>query len=392
MECRRITTAVVAMGPSEWDTAPKRTPYFTLYSCHLSRPESSLSQVFRYGKNGRTWYGVICNGESVVWYQVSGSSCFVSEQALVVTAAHTNILEALEARQGPRATAASSRGTSSVLVLDTTENPKKAKPFAWGKEKITVEKKEKENEAEPEPTPASLPLPPAPAVSISREHIYVETVSGLAVYAVSNGDFEHMIDMGGSALSSLRVSLCGKYLILSFTSGVISTWRVGDWGQVYRHSVLPTRNRNSGEHRSPSFTISSCDGVFGSGVFLGINEETVILGRTKDGAVLLELSYPEPLVCAVQDVLQRRILAGGVSGTIYHTRIDGEPSEFRDTKIATGPIHQIQVSLCGLHFFAVSEGCVTVVSLRDGKAVQSIRSGGKKYFFILTTSSNFHLE
>ncbi|KAI5189291.1 hypothetical protein NECID01_0486 [Nematocida sp. AWRm77] len=328
MECRRVSTCAVSFGYAAEDKL-KRNQYLSIIKCRLDGKEEGLGDVQRYFAEGHAYYCVLDDLGRVSWFAVSGTSSFLAQYKVSVSEEETNIFEFLRAQKHPPRDAECSNVSSRTKLCFVSKG------------------------------------------------VYIEAAGEIRLYT-PEGKCVSRLPTGLDKVAHISTSVCETYLVVQYESGSVCVHTAEDSALLYQKTLLKG-------------TLSLCGDVFEYAIFLCCSGKSVQLVRACTGQVLLEVSFPEELLSASLDTLQRRLIVGSASGTVYHTRLDGEPPEFMHSKVSSSPITMVYFSLCGSMFYVQTGGFLLAISVRDGKVIRSTASEGK-HFFTRTTNSNLHLQ
>ncbi|KAH9387323.1 uncharacterized protein NEMAJ01_2219 [Nematocida major] len=332
MEYRRINNTIISLGSTNADTL-KRNQYVSVIYCKLSG-KSEIGNIFRMFHNRHTYYGVITESNTVIWYNVLSTASFLKEHSIFASDSYTNIAEAVT---GPR--------------KDAEEGPREETQYSLNSRSI---------------------------VAFSSRHIFIEVSGKLMVYDTS-GAYQAHIETGIDKLLSVECSLCGKYLFMQLEKGMLALYNLSKKEFVYRK-------------RHPVGTVAVFGNVFAYARYFSVAKSSLIMGKVCDGEALLELTYPEQILCASTDTLHRRVAVGSQTGKVFYTRLDNVAPEFTEAKIHSSEITSISFSSSGRFIFATSRDLISVIDSKDGKVIKSIMNPPGKTFFTYTSSSNLHLQ
>ncbi|KAI5167965.1 hypothetical protein NEIRO03_2316 [Nematocida sp. AWRm78] len=334
MECRRINTTVISFDYENSDTL-KRNQYLTVINCKLPKKESNISNIFKVERNSHFYYGTITNRNTIIWFSILSTSSYLGEYNVVLNQERTNILYPIINTDNSK---------------QYNENPSES-TYALNNESILI---------------------------FTTLYIIICTCNKILIYD-NNGIIHSVVDIGIDKVSSIYATLCNTYLFINFEKGIISLYSITKKEFIYRKKHLIGESSVFGN-------------VFRYLRYFTISKNTLIIGRVRDGSILLELSYPEELSTVSTDILQKRVVVGSVTGTIYHTRLDNLQSEFSSVKLSNSRIKECFFSNSGRYIFSISDQQIFIIDAKNGKTVKTLLNPSLRNYFTFTSSSNLHFQ
>ncbi|KAI5187751.1 hypothetical protein NEHOM01_2342 [Nematocida homosporus] len=413
MEYRSISTAVISLGFGGGEESLKRNPYLTQINGWLKGDEEEVGEIFRFKLEQNSYYGVISSSGRVSWFGVAGSATYLGTYDLVVNEQYTNIFAFLDlsARRdkmglslsgvsngmglsGVSSGSSSGSGVSSSTgvsnnSISSGNSNEVSSSISSGNSNNEVGSNSSTGVSNEVPIEVPIEVPNgvpnecvrvgvSTAVVFGREEVFIAGGGWIRRYNRS-GDKIGEIESGLGEISWLYLSLCGCYLLIKYQKGSLHLYDLKRLVYIYQKKHMNGLTSIFGD-------------VMKDMTFITILGKSLWLGRIWTLEVLLELTYPEDLLVATMDLLQRRIVVGTHTGKIYQTRLDGEPSEFIESQISKDPISTLFFAPCGTILYAISGGSLLSISMKDGKVLRTIMTGKRRFRFSRMTSSYLHLE